>query len=410
MNKPHLITAMCCLLVVLGLSAAQTTATQPHNPESPTSQPQGEAGIVANYPTDIAVDRLFTVSFAIAAFLTAFYTVLRNNSAIRPESSGIFYAIAASVMAGTGFLIAYVLPHSYISAQRIISGTGAACLLGAIVLFLRVTWRSYVRTTFLHEGRGSYKFFILARIWRWARPRRKTYEFAEISRTEWTQTPSGLLSTLMPATFERVGRGGSILVTTDNLADTRAKAIAFALERLRAGDTVNYVTFTTSPQHILASISSPDQALFKHFVFVDAYSRTFGFHDDIVRENEILTKEIGVHAYYAKSCAGIHSALKRAFNYIKEHGAKSMTRRPCLVVYDSLSAFALVDGEEQVNLFLHHMIPSERAYQMVTVLLEHASANEDIRHCMETLVDATIICDSNKKQQAIVGTEKGIRP
>lgn len=384
---------------------ASVTPSQSATPPSPA--PTTAAGTTAAVdPLTTIFDKLSTLVFAIAAFLATFFTLLRNHSSLRQESGGIFYAILFCVIAGSLFLTGYVLPPGFKVCRYLAVYGGGASLFVALFLFVRMMWRSYVRLTFLHEGKGSWKFFFITRWIRAMRPKKKSYEFGKVmERKDWTQALSGVFHGLANEDFERVRGAGSILLVSNQLPRTRVKLLAFVAERLEAGDTVNYVTFTTSPVLIL-------QALKKHldivpkdrFVFIDAYSQTFGFHDDIVRQKMTDVEDAGIRTLYARTCAGIHGALKQAFNHIKKRDTSPNERRPCLMVYDSLSSFALTDGEEQVRLFLYHMIPSERSYQMVTVLVEHDGMDETIRDTIEGLVDATVE-DVAKSAAPAAGTE-----
>ncbi len=60
------------------------------------------------------------------------------------------------------------------------------------------------------------------------------------------------------------------------------------------------------------------------------------------------------------------------------------------MVYDSSSALALADSEEQVRIFLHHMLPTERSYGMLTLIVEHNGMSGNVMATMKSLVDRTI--------------------
>lgn len=385
------VTLLLCAVVVASIP---TTLNAPTAAMLLQSQAQANAAALPHPFFGDQLNRLVTLAFGIAAFLATFYVLLRKDPWLRPESGSVFYAIAVSIMGGVVLFCGSLTWLFGENACWILVGFGSTLLVVTIVLFLGVFWKSYVRMNYLHEARGSWKFFIIPRLWRHVFPKRKTYEFEVEERKDWKRDDAHVLSGLDNCVFNRVGRGGSILITSHMVGALREDIYAFIAARLTAGDSVNYVTVVEPAFQILTGLKKRVPSIpTKRFVFIDVFSPMFGFRDDILEEVSLQVKDDGITTFEARTAGGLHAALKAAFNHIKKSQGKRKKRLPCLMVYDCLSALALADSEDQLCVFLHHMIPAERSYGMSTVLIEHSEFRKPVQAVMESLVDAVIQAD-----------------
>lgn len=378
------------LLAAIALLLLSSCAKHHIASTAPTTAP-ASTGLLTRItaPMQGELPRLITLAFTMAAFLATFYALLRNNPTLRPEAGGIFYSIALALFSGLVFLGALIIKITLPTPAAWCTALGATLLLATILLVVRSFWRSYVRMHFLHEGRGSWKFFILVRLYRWIRPARKTYEFSVTARETWTRHGTHLLAGLPDDLFDKLNTGGSLLLSAHNMPALRCQVFTFIAERLNAGDVLNYISTVLPPYAVLSQLRScmGSQIPEARFVLVDMFSQPFGFSEDVITESSVKVQESGVHVIRARNCAGLHRALKRAFNYVKQQQGKRKERGPSVVVYDSISTLALVDSEEQVRIFLHHMIPAECSYKMTTLLLEHSETRCTITSTMAMLAD-----------------------
>ncbi len=300
----------CTMLVVAATTLyadAPGSVAQPSKgpPETLASRPSASPGVLAG-----ELPRLITLSFTMAAFLATFYALLRNNPSLRPEAGGVFYSIAFALISGVLFLSVALIRDIAPTVYLALLVAGGSFFLGTVALLLRVFWRSYVRMNYLHEGRGSGKFFIVSRLYRRLRPKRKTYEFEVGARSLWERHEGHLFAEMSDELFKRLQAGGSLLLLSADMCSLRKSVIQFVGDRLKAGDSVNYVTCAEAPFRIMTALESlrPDVPL-GHLVFIDAFSRTFGFKDDIVDEVSLRVAEKGLTAFRASTCAGVHRAI-----------------------------------------------------------------------------------------------------
>ncbi|MFX0210233.1 MAG: hypothetical protein ACFFDT_29910, partial [Candidatus Hodarchaeota archaeon] len=135
------------------------------------------------------------------------------------------------------------------------------------------------------------------------------------------------------------------------------------------------------------------------FILIDAYTPNFGFDDEI---NEKKLKDLereGVKVVGGKTIPGIHSATKQAFNLIKQKEKKKErgVRRPNMMIYDSLSTISHVSSIEGLQIFLSHMIPAEKNYQMWTFIIEYSDCEKELFRTVKRLVDSIFELNVEKK-------------
>jgi hypothetical protein len=128
-------------------------------------------------------------------------------------------------------------------------------------------------------------------------------------------------------------------------------------------------------------------------LFIDAYSPNFAFTDDIHRERLDELQQAGVKLVSARSLADLHTATNRAFKLIKALAVKAGTpgvRAPMVMVYDHTSVLYDLESVEQFSVFWRHVIPSERAYGMLTLIIEDEATPKPRTDILRQLVDVVV--------------------
>jgi hypothetical protein len=201
---------------------------------------------------------------------------------------------------------------------------------------------------------------------------------------------------LTPEERTRLGRGGAVLLTGASTHNVLVDVMALIGERIRHGETVNYVCCDRHPNEIWQILRSSFTAdlprLRKSLVFVDGYSQSFAFTDDIQKENDQKLKADGGRFVKARSFAGLHTAVNKAFNITKDDTLRGGVRKrgPLLMVYAHTSALCDFESVEQFRVFWRHVIPSERSYGMATFIIEDEHAGDEILGPLKQRVDFVI--------------------
>jgi hypothetical protein len=158
---------------------------------------------------------------------------------------------------------------------------------------------------------------------------------------------------------------------------------------------INYICCNVSPSNIwnIVKENITDKntlnLLKNRLVFVDAYTTTFGFQEEILLERlRLMQKHEQVDIVTCHSSAGIHSGTSKSFNILKKKTTSNKgTRNPCTVIYDTISAMSIPETEDEVSEFIIHLSAAELAYEMHTIFIEadldnrSSSTIETMRAC-----------------------------
>ena len=196
------------------------------------------------------------------------------------------------------------------------------------------------------------------------------------------------------------------IITSDDPWKLRKKIILYCVDLIReTNEDINYVCCNVSPDNIWNIIKNNinDENLLnklkKRLVFVDAYTTTFGFEDEILKERtRILTKTEHVSIVSCDSSAGIHSGTAKAFKILKQNTTSEKgTRRPCTVIYDSLSIMSIPETEDEVSEFIIHLTAAELTYDMHTIFIEADFENRENEtlDAMKACCGSAITVDNN---------------
>lgn len=201
--------------------------------------------------------------------------------------------------------------------------------------------------------------------------------------------------------------GGSVLIISENsTSDIVKKAtMKFLLDGMVANETVDYVTVDQHPFKVKENLDNCatnrsinlNSYAKDDFLIIDAFSPNYGFDEDIVVKNsESILNEICV--IKARSLMDIHSSAMKAW-YIHKDRLKKNTgktlRRPHRMVYDHLSRLLGNETQDDLINYYTHLISSEKAYGMITVIIEYKNTNEIVLNTLKQLVDIVFQVNNN---------------
>jgi hypothetical protein len=155
---------------------------------------------------------------------------------------------------------------------------------------------------------------------------------------------------------------------------------------------VQYTTCSRHPFdliHRLEKELGPEQwsRLANQLIVVDAYAPHFGFTDSVhwKQRDSLEVKFVSS----AKSYAGIHTAITRAFNILKKDSHGDL-RENALVIYEGCNALVDLESHEQYRIFVRHVVPSERMWGgMLTVFIEPCIETEE-RDLLDSYADLVV--------------------
>lgn len=251
----------------------------------------------------------------------------------------------------------------------------------AYLFGLGVLWRLYVRSTRFKDW-GTFKnlrelFFVK---WYKERQRKKAgdkkgYEVNPPANSHHQETIEIFCRYLDPTMKYR----RPVLKSGPSPWHIRDAMVNMMLELAeKTEEEFNYICCTVSPFNILDLIEKTctDAALKnrlkKRLVFVDAYTETFGFEDEILidRINSMRTEKM-IQVVSCSSSAGVHKGTTDAFKILKKNAQGSQQERgACTIIYDTLSALAITETEAEVSEFIIHLSAAEHTYDMQTIFIE----------------------------------------
>ena len=340
-----------------------------------------------------------TIMLALSRVIPPLFGSILVRRSLVTTSAASFVALAASLIVS-----AFQLHHSI---EFIVFA-------GWILLFLYyfgfgVLLRLYVRSSrfkdygTLRNLRAMPPFPALRSRWRRRTGDRETYETSPLPPAVSTSRREYLHNLLGNDVSERP----ILLLTGSNPAKLRKCALRIATD-LMQGDfdhDANFVCCTTSPEDIWSMFkdgapTATLDSLKDRFVIIDAYTKTFGFRDEVLSERvRHLNVDQKVHVVTdATSAASIHSSTARAFHILKNAATESRRdhRRPCVMIYDSMSVLATSETEIELAQFIVHLTAAELAYDMFTILLEPDISNRSgivldaLRACCGTPIDIDV--------------------
>jgi hypothetical protein len=335
-----------------------------------------------------------------AAFVTALWALYVKDNRLRAHSENVLVSLVIFVIALLVGLVASLIgafdyPEWLPAASRVVGLLSLEVyVIATAVLLVYVFTHTYNAVYNLRKD----KFLKYFRPFRYLRARfgpHKPYEITMRPRTLPDTLPQ-LLQVCTSTTEDRERlKGGAAILVKGKISTAILRDVLRALvDQLKSNTTLNLVVAGDHPHRywmLMNDLGADAHA--KDIVFVDAYTPVFGFTDDDIN-NEQCRKitECGVSVVKARSFAGIHSGVAQAFNIIKarENKEDRNRRRPSAIVYANTSALCDIESTEQFRIFWRHVIPSERAYGMLCIIIEHDGAGREVFDILEQLVDYTV--------------------
>jgi len=339
--------------------------------------------------------RLFLMTGAFVGALWAIY-VKENRLRANSENALVCLIILVSSLISLGFAIAC----SFIAETYVTALTRGAALISVelyvvalCVLLLNVFVPTYNQLYNLRTNK-FYKYFKPFRyLQRWTVPL-KEYATTMEKRVLEPNFPDELKGVFAsPEDIASLTRGASVLITGAVRQAGLQKIMGWCGQRLATGETLNIVCCDRHPIDLWEQLKPLCQeSVHKDIVLIDAYSPTFAFTDDIHHSNDRKLAQQGVQTVRAKTFAGLHSATNTAFSLIQaqENKKKRNVRRPMVMVYLCTSALCEVESVEQFRIFWRHVLPSERNYGMLTIIIEDKEASDEVLSPLRQQVDFVI--------------------
>jgi hypothetical protein len=172
-----------------------------------------------------------------------------------------------------------------------------------------------------------------------------------------------------------------LLIDNDDPWLTRKIVVSMMVELTTStNEEFNYVCCTVSPANIWKIIklacNDDEECLAKmkqRLVFVDAYTETFGFGDEILTTRiEEMRTEDHISIVSCSSAAGVHKGTTDAFKILKDNAKKDLKggRGACTVIYDTISALAISETEQEISEFIINLTAAEQTYDMLSLFIE----------------------------------------
>jgi hypothetical protein len=341
---------------------------------------------------------LLKIFFATSALVTALFTLYLKDARLRASSENILVTLIF-------FLISTIF--TFISLLIVNFNTGCksallwAFILNSLALVIYIfTLFSLLFSVFLRSYNQIYNLRT-NKVWRYFKPVKyvynffrgyKSYELEIIPRTLDANSFKCIRGHFKEHEIQLISRGASILITGEQTKESVDLVLELIHERLMAKETANYISADHHPYEIWERFKnkySDYGQLVEDIVFIDAFSPSFGFTDDIYENYTKKLKAEGVGSVKAKTFAGLHTMVTKAFNLIKKNEKKrgKKTRRPMTIIYSHTSALCDFESMEQFRIFWRHVISSERIYGMTLLILEDNLCGDEILNTIRQNVD-----------------------
>ena len=340
------------------------------------------------------------------AFAVALYTFLSNSSRFREfgRKFGKFVILQSVAILCCALLIFIEQISSNISnipslnvVNEIFNIVGHI-LMYLLIFFFTLSW-IYLNYVF-YTIYGSLYYMRKTRFLKYTRPIAWIYEkFFHKKSYEKLYRERTLLSVkcLEKIKWDMVNHGGSILILYDTGVDYTDLIAEYIQEVVENEETVDYVAVARHPLEVIQKISKKvsDKDISKiarKLSIIDCFSPHYSFDDKILKFSREEWEEKGFVFYKADSFASIHTAANSSWYRFREQ-CKSEDNRfriPHRTVFHMLSSLIRLSSEEQFFLYLRHVLASEKAYGMITLLIEPQNIDIKIKNDLINSVDIVL--------------------
>jgi hypothetical protein len=345
------------------------------------------------------LNTIFTNGLALLAFVIAFYGLVAREKKT-PYMVNSVYAIILAVVTILLFsvLAKLILPYSLLWSARLVFVSFTLLVLALIYIVLQIA-RENNRHIFFRDD-----FWLVSPIWAYCLDRFRTKSRYEHNPMQFS---AGLIESLKQCTFlpqEQLEKALehyrafkadvsiSVVVELPSLPEIDIFNTDLACRFLENECFVQYTSCNRHPVEFLFQLKNKWESSGKDWktcsnrvILVDGYTPHFGFSDSIYYKWTNKAKAECLNCLKSQpSYAGIHTAIARAFNQIKDESKKissgdSEVRRPALVIYEGCQALVDLESSEQYRLFVRHVLPSERLWGgMFTVFVEPSIADDNL--------------------------------
>ena len=164
------------------------------------------------------------------------------------------------------------------------------------------------------------------------------------------------------------------------------------------GETIDYVTAARSPLGVCNMLNEKSAAneLHCNLAVIDCFSPLYAFDDMAYQRTIEHNAKKGYLYFTAKSFAGIHAAITSSWHAFRKRQAKLYkSRLPHRSIYFALSSLMLRSSEDQFISFINHVTASEKIYGTITMLLEPATLDDQVKSVLKRASCAVILAKAD---------------
>jgi hypothetical protein len=325
------------------------------------------------------------LSIASVAFVVSFYGFVIKEPRLREGSDGLLLSV---VLTGIGAVSGAFAGVSILTGHPIVAKSLVVLSVFFVIVgwcaLLHALWSLYGRLYFMRESR----FWKYVAPFSWIiRPSRR-YVAGMQSRTSLVIAGCDLT----PPALQPFLGGCCILIIADPGADTSFIVDEVLKDGLTHAESCDYVCCQQSPCTIWDRLTKKMSfSELKKLHFIDAFTPAFGYSDDIWKHKiEDLRAKDGNNVFVipGRSIAGIHTASNTSW-YVNKKDSTG-PRPPHRTVYDRLSALMPRTSIDQILSYFVHCVASERAYGMVSVIVESSSSPLALMATLRDISDIVI--------------------
>lgn len=331
-------------------------------------------------------------------FFATLYALSRKDSKLKPSANRILHSILFMCMSLFLIVFAAILVETLqIEPSSQTDQIVDAVFFSAVISF-STSWAFLFAAFYKSHGRSYY--FREKGIWKHTWPMKL---FRYRSKADYEAAVEERKHVALPAlpvgseAIQTIRGGYSFLLLDDYTTDAYKFAVEILADGARRNETCTYVCVDKPPLRIWQEIKEADSQATtvgrcKKYCIVDSFTPIFGFEDRIlIEETKVIARE-GPYIVTARTMPGVHSAVTQGWKHFEGDLKKAGKRKrfPSRTVYDSLSVLKDFATVEEISSFFHHMIPAEKSFKMVTVIIESKEADKGILQTLRELVDCIL--------------------
>lgn len=201
--------------------------------------------------------------------------------------------------------------------------------------------------------------------------------------------------------FEKVRKGGCVLVFYDDLYDPIEDIADLVRNTVACGETIDYISTYRTPIIFCDKFRESElENITKKLSIIDCFTPHYGFDDKVVKFKKQEYSQKGFVFFDANSFADVHTAANNSWYRFRKmcRHQENEYRVPHRTIYDTLSSLIRFSSEEQYFVFLRHVIASEKEYGMVSIILEPMTLSKEIKGDLVRMADIALEFSQNEKK------------